>query len=304
MKLAGIRSQGVRGLPDLDIRFNGAERAPAKIVAITGGPGAGKTRLLDAIATAKECAAAYGPRPSSNGWQRNGLSTAQIDIDWWLTSAEQREVGLDGPLATSEVTLPRDGLASAKLDPGLAFLLGRYAHDAEVGKVDWFRSDRMIPSGGGLPSDIVFEQKTRRLARDNGKYAGLPGFIGRAIATGARHGREFSDLFARLCPRRQVVGNLPDGRPGFSGDDGIIGIGELADSEKMAFMFAAAMVTIGLHESVVLVDGPELFQAPGEGARMLAELSAHAPTTQWLVATNDREVVSMAEAVVSVGGER
>ena len=303
MKIASVRGVGLAGLPDLDLRFNGREQAPAKIVAITGGPGAGKSRLLDAMATGKEGAAAYGPRPSSSGWLRPGYSTAQIDIDWWLSADEQRDAGLDHPRVTSEVTLPREGLVSGKLDPGLAFLLGRYAHDANVGKVDWFRSDRQLSSsvGGG---DFLFEQRSRRLARDSAKYAGLPGFIGRSIAMGTAQGREFSELFSRLCPRRQIGGNMPDGRPAFLGNGENVGLGELPAGEQMAFLFAATMVALALHDSVVLVDTPELHQAPGEAARMLAVLSEHAPTTQWLVATHDREVIAMAESVVSVGGEK
>jgi energy-coupling factor transporter ATP-binding protein EcfA2 len=266
------------------------------VVAITGAPGCGKTSLLDMIAAGKEIVAPYGTAPAPSDVLRPGLDACKIVIEWGLNDDELAYAGLEGPSKT-EAIVRRSGLPDADGDPGLVAVLERYSHYAGYGKIDYFPDDRAISQHAVLVSDLVVDQQLHRLTRGAAKYAALSRFTRQAL-TGQDEGRlgeTLKELFHRLCPRKKLVGVGGLGTPVFHTESGgEMPVDKLAASEKMAFLFAATFVMVGLHESVVLIDTPELRLGPGEAARYVRELAAFAPTSQLVVATMDPAVLELA----------
>lgn len=65
MKIAKIETKSLLWFPDGTRSFSSATtNLPHPVVAITGGPGSGKTSLLEAILAAKETIAPHGRRSS------------------------------------------------------------------------------------------------------------------------------------------------------------------------------------------------------------------------------------------------
>lgn len=301
MRIGALRTRGVRGLVDADFTFASSAGGPASIVAITGPAGSGKTALLEAIIAGKEAIAAYGATRSANDVLATGATSAKIAIEWWLDEDERTYVGFDDEVSTSESFYRTGKLPTYEADPGLGALLDRYDHRPVNGKLDYFPADRALPTHGVLVGDAVLDQRLQRLTRGAGKYGGLTRMVRTILVEGGDRAEGLRDLFTRLCPHRTLVGLSALGTPEFQNRSGVVSaVDKLSSSESQAFLFAATVNAIGLHNSVALVDVPELFLAPNEAARRLDELRAFAPSTQWIVATNDAAVIGIADAVVTL----
>jgi len=294
MKLLSVETNGCRGVADRRYMLSSAG-APHPIVAVTGAEGSGKTSLLDAIAFGKEVVAPYGSPPAAAEIVRPGLDECKIVIEWWLDPDEAAYAANDG--ATTEAIVRRHGLPDTDADVGLASVLERYGHDPAIGKIDYFPDDRRIPAHGHGAFDLELDQKMRRLTRGPDKYAALSRFARDALRgeAGPERGAALQELFHQLSPRARLAGLSALGAPVFHGPGGSeTPLERLSTSARMAFLFAATFVMVGLHESVVLIDTPELGLGPDDAARLLRVLRAFAPSTQLVVATRDRGVLELA----------
>ncbi|UQA57167.1 hypothetical protein [Polyangium aurulentum] len=308
MKIASVAWKGFAGLADgsLDLARDGGG-VPADLVVVTGPPGAGKTRLLEAIIAGKERVAAYGPRPKLDDVLGKMGTAAKITIDWWLSEEERAFVGAPKPLQTTESIYARSGVAELAPDPAIGVLLERYDHDPRHGKVDYIPADRGLPTYTTSVSNPVYEQRTKRLTRGPDKYGALS-----KLATDTILGRgdparseALAGLFKQLCPHLRLgkvssTGDLEverEGRPPTP-------VSRLSMSEKQAFMLAASMVLVGLNHSILLFDTPELYLSGAEARRRLDVLRGFAPANQWIVATSSEEIVAMADhkSLVRLGG--
>lgn len=301
MRITSIEVAGVRGMPDRQLDLSKREEAePPRIVALAGTPGCGKTRLLEAIAAAKECAAPYGQLPSSAGWAPEG-GNAKVKTTWWLDEDERSFAGLVGTSATVETVFTDDKLPQTSGDPGLRAVLGRYEHRSTVGKVDYLDADRRIPPFASRAANLVLDQKQRRMTRDEGKYATLPQYVADLFRNEPERVNEVRELFSALSRGRRLLGLDERGRLQFDSRAGQpVGLRQLPRSDEMAFLLAASVAMVGLRRSVVLFDAPELHFPPGDAARLLAELVAFTPTTQWIVASHDPAITTMADMVVAL----
>lgn len=298
MRILSVETNGCRGVKDRRYDLASAGESRNMLLAITGDSGSGKTSLLDLIAAGKELVAPYGTAPASSDLVREGLDECKITLDWWLTEDEQSHAALDSR-ATSEVIVRRRGLPDVDADAGLVAVLERYSHYAGIGKMDYFPDDRGVPAHAVLLADPVLDQRMQRLARGPMKYGGIARMTREALTheDAGRLGATLSELFSRLCPTRRLKGVSPQGALLFETKSGSQQtLDKLSASEKMTFLFAAGFVLLGLHDSVVLIDTPELRLGPNEAARVLSELMGFAPTTQLIVATRDPAVLDLAGA--------
>lgn len=298
MRILSIETNGCRGVADRRYDLASSAEGSNSLMALTGPSGAGKTSLLDAIAAGKELVAPYGTSPASSDLIREDLDECKISMDWSLTEDERSFAALEGP-ASSEVIVRRRALVDVDADAGLIAVLERYSHYAGYGKMDYFPDDRAVPTHAVLLSDLVMDQRMQRLARGPGKYAGIARMTREVLLDedAGRLGTTLKELFSHLCPTRRLVGVGPQGAPVFESTVGSKQtLEKLPASEKMAFLFAAGFVLLGLHDSVVLIDTPELRMGPGDAARILSELMSFAPTTQLVVATRDPSVLELAGA--------
>jgi hypothetical protein len=297
MRIASVAWKGVAGLADgaLDLARDGG--IPADLVVVTGGPGSGKTRLLETIIAGKERVAAYGPRPRLDDLLGKDGTGAKISIEWWMSEEERAFVGVTTPVLPTEAIYERSNTADLAPDPAIGVLLERYDHEMHHGKVDYIPADRALPSYATAVGDPVYDQRRQRLSRGPDKYAGLMKLAEDMIVRRADAGRtgNLEALFTELCPHLQIAGassaaGLEIVREGSSP----LPLSRLSMSEKQAFAIAASMALVGVHNSVVLYDTPELYLSGAEARRQLDVLRAFAPTNQWIVATCAEEIVAMA----------
>jgi hypothetical protein len=274
MKVRRVTTDGVRGLADRarDL-IDPHTGAAASVVVVTGPSGSGKTSFLDAIAAAKEDVAPWGARPSWSRVVRHAAGSAKIKVEWELNEEERRRMGVDRAALESESIFSPTTPPGQGHDPRLEALLERYDHDPEHGKMEYFFAERTLAREAiGLSVLEPSIQKRVRLDRDVRKYGALHKYLlelhlGLHERSGAPPGRErFAQTFARLCPARRVLGLTRSGdrmELFFDGGaDGPLPVTRLPHAEQQAVLFAATFELLGLHRSVVLVDGPELHQSP------------------------------------------
>ncbi len=306
MRIIEIQTEGVGGVADRTFDLRGAGDAPAPVVLVTGPSGAGKSSLLRAIAAAKEAVAAYG----SLGWLRevirSGLPRAVVRIEWQLDEDEVRYGGFPGAVTTSESQILRDAPPKAEADPGLVGLLGRYAHDRRVGRVDLLPPLRLpIATLGGWAGDPVMEQRMMRLTSDGEKLAGVQRVVRKDFAGGSptEVGSRARELFARLCPGRELAGVTGDGELEVRLPGGArLRSRRLSTSEQQALALACHVAVTSPGRSVVLFDTPEASLPPGRAAEWIAILREEEASNQWIVATTDPELLRRHEGpVIEVG---
>ena len=189
MKLLRATFLGVRGLPDLTCDFSqGQSGLPRDWIVITGPSSSGKTRLLEALITAKEVIAPYGPPVAAEPWIRPGAHAAKIELSFVLDQEEMRRAGGSASIASAEAIF---GPTSCRyqVDDGVMAVLERYEHDPRFGKVDYFPANRQIPPPGPSHGLTAFEQRLYRTTREPRKYAFIPRLLlelGRDAAARAR----------------------------------------------------------------------------------------------------------------------
>jgi hypothetical protein len=289
MKLRRVTTDGVRGLADRAYDLTDPRSgAAASVVVVTGPSGSGKTSLLDAIAAGKEDVAPWGARPSWSKVVRHAASAAKIKLEWELNDEERGRMGIEPRAIESESIFSPSTPPGQGHDPRLVALLERYDHDPAHGKMEHFFAERTLAREAvGLSLLEPSIQKRVRLDRDLRKYGALHKYLqelhlGLHERGGAPPGRErFAATFARLCPKRRVLGLTRTGdrmELMFDGEaNGPLPIARLPHAEQQAVLFAATFELLGLSRSIVLVDGPELHQSPadvGALARAIADLGA------------------------------
>lgn len=300
MKIARVKTQGVRGVADRTFDFTDPSTgAPLDFVVVTGPGGSGKTSLLDAIAAAKEDVAPYGPRRSSAPYVRRGARAAKIVIDWWLSESERARFGVDRAEIASESILAPDVPPSDGHDPRLVALLSDYDHSPEIGKIEYFHEHRTIARGATGSSALApSDQRGLRLGKDLFKYAVLPRYVLELCLDGGVGQQAFAERFAALCRTKRLGGvrkTYAGREPYFVGEDGAeTDVASLSSSEQQALLFAATFLFIGLSGSVVLVDTPELHLASAAVVPFALALRGLGRDNQLVLATGASELVASA----------
>lgn len=292
MKLVSVRHGAHRGLPERELNL-AAGGQPHPLVAIAGPSGCGKTTLLDLIVLHKEHVAPYG-RPTSAlevlvGTQEQLL----VETTWLLNEKEIEETGSANEQLTAR-SIFRRGRSESHVDPALEYVLSRYRHEWGWGKVDYVPEGRVAPPKTGPSGDPVAWQKKQRLGRDGAKYAGLSRLYLTAIEEEQQAARE---LFSTLRPGLSFDVDIRGGL-GFETPHGKRTYGALSLSQRIAFDLALTFALVGLHESVVLIDTPELGVPAGDALGMLVALREFAPTTQLIATTNDPQILTSGAAVI------
>jgi hypothetical protein len=311
MKLLRVVTENVRNLPDGEYPF--ADRTsgePLPVVIVSGPMASGKTSLLEAIAMAKERAAAYGAPPDVRRFLRRGAAEGRVVLTLRLDESERRASDGD-PIAEIDVCLagPRPALA-----PKLAKLLSSYSH-APSGKMEYFPAQRRLDavrSNDAEPDEL--EEAHLRLRSDASKYRGVVPWLRARLRDDARElGARLSSggfvtasdapdsltplrrALEAMCPRLRLAGLGADGEPGFVRDDGSqASLAELSDAEKDALLLATTFQRIGLDHSIVLLDRLELHAHPEDQRRWLTALGALGRDNQLVVATSSDVLLSTA----------
>lgn len=313
MRLLRLQTTDIASLRDRTYELSHPQTGEAlDVVVVTGPPASGKTRLLETIIAAKEAVASYGGS-SLPARVAPGTTSAKIEAEWALSPAESRRTGETRRSIRSEVLLGAFALPSGDREPGLAAILGGYAHDPEVGKVEYFHAGRALPPGSaslaGLASSESSERRLR-FSKTLDKYRSIRQvLLEHAVAERLDERprdparppftERFARSFATLCETKKFAG-VDRGEEGFrvrfeapSGE--VVDLDDLSDSERQAVIFAATFVHLELHHSIVLVDVPELFLPPSAVVRFASAITALGQDNQIIFATGSPELVAAVE---------
>lgn len=259
MKIQRATFLGVRGVPDITLELTDPRTGqPHGLVVVSGPSASGKTRLIEALIAAKEAIGPYGPMAPGAPWIRSG-DAAKVLVSFVLDEAERDFAGSSSHVAEAEVIFVPDRAKSEASD-GLRAVLGRYSHEPNRGKVEYFPADRRIgtfPPFAGLGTG---EQRIARVTKDARKYGFILPFL-RAIEHDAARRERFSARLAALSPScRYVADESGAAIPRcFSSRGGPpVTAAQLSQGEADAVIFAATAAAIGLDCSLVFVDRPDL----------------------------------------------
>ena len=312
MKLQRIEIDGLRRFRKLQIALD--EGLP---LVITGGPGSGRTSVLEAVALVKEVIAPYGGPPSLGTWSPSlaaSPQTARIELGF-RTEASDRETAPDTDEQLTMSWSPADGMLVPCRDPQLRGLLGTFVRDAGAWKAEYFPSSRDFETDP--PPGPPLDDRTlglRRLSRDARKYAWLRRYLESQAATDAATIAEVARTqgialgatsrsglsgFARNVEQlsstlRWVGGQRIDGhlRLLFARPDGEhVELCDLTGGERMTVLFAGAFEALGLHRSLLLIDAPELGIHPAQQAAFFQGICALSPHAQIVAATTSPAIL-------------
>lgn len=308
MKLGRATFLGVRGVADATHEFiHPSTGLPHPVVLFTGPPASGKTRILEAIVAGKEGVAPYAAMVAPEPWQRRRGEPAKIVLLWWLSDAERRYAGVDDTWGTTEVILGSDGVR-VDADDGVLTILERFDHRSDQGKVEYFPVNRQLLPHGASHGLSSAEQRLQRASKDERKYSFVPRYLS-TLRQDRPKATAFANTLSYLAPTLQL--DVEGGRDAWhvvrsatvsagveTGD-----VTDLSASERDAVIFAATANLIGLSNSVVLVDRPELHAHPSTAAAFVAGLASLGHDNQLFLATTSAEILAAADptSIVHLG---
>jgi energy-coupling factor transporter ATP-binding protein EcfA2 len=319
MKLLQLTCQAIRGVPDGSYSFAAARNGvPLDCVVVTGGPGSGKTSLLEAIAAIKEATGSYGLPPDGRRMLRRGMTAGRIEATWLLSTAELSRAELEDarPRVSWEIG---DGAQVIEIAPRLRRLVGRYSVDPEIGKFELFSANRRISaevSSSRSPRSPA-EDAHLRLTSERDKYTDFRLHLRALALSEATRLTQLLDTQGialrtqqpdALAPFKEAIAALlPDlrlaaveledrmARIWFQRRDGArVELDELSESEQQAVLFAVTFRRLGLNHSVILIDTPELHLHPRCHAAFFAGLLELGRDNQIIAATTSAELCAAA----------
>ncbi|HTJ82395.1 MAG TPA: hypothetical protein VL400_11795, partial [Polyangiaceae bacterium] len=253
MKLLGVEAIDIAGVANGVYSFANRSGQAHDRVLIRGGPGTGKTRLLQLILAAREVLSSGIRDHQQNSFIRPENKTAKVILSWQLNAEEQAMIASPTPVVTTEVIFSNEE-DEDPVDERMCFLLERYGHDDATPKFEYFSARRRLDVGGGEIGLGEEEQFGMRADPSPRKFAWVPVFLDHLPDEPAKAAR-FSESLARFSPT--CAYDL--GRHVLTSRGRVLkSLAELSASEADAVMFSATAALVGLSGSIVLVDGPEL----------------------------------------------
>jgi hypothetical protein len=317
MKIAKLECEEFAGVPNGAYSFLAPNRAvPNNLTLIAGMRGSGKTRFLEAIVALKELVGAYRASPPESSLWEHGASRGKLGGTFLLSDEEKDLAELPSNELLVEFGMGELAGITTKISATVRKLFARYDHDEAHGKIEYFSASRLLPPFG--EPTTVAQEAFLRLGSQPTKYSGLvPSLIEMSLGDGARALKETTtrgmllglDAPDSLIPYRAALANLlPELRlrGAGAGDDekptllferangAVVPWYRLSDSQKQALLLAGTMVRIGLSQSIILLDEPELHTHVADQAKLIETLATIGNDNQWIVATGSSEIMKAA----------
>lgn len=288
MKLRGLTCSGIPGLADGTFDFSKPSGAPHDLVLVTGEEGTGKSRLLGLVAAARDVLAPSGEGINQDAWVRFGNIASKTILTFHLSEDELESIGGEQPAMSAEVIFRADDdyTAADNTDPNLIYLLEQYAHDDAVGYLEFFGENRRLDIGGGEPSLAASTQQEFRTTTSPRKFAWLPLFLA-SLSQDAAQAERFASTLARFG----TTCHFDLGSHALESRGRLIrSLHELSMSETDAVMMSATATLVGLSNSIILVDRPELYRSD-DAAAVLEGLRGLGTNNQLILATNAQSIL-------------
>ncbi len=294
MKVHTIETVEVLGVPDGVHSLAKSETEAHDRVLVRG---RGKSRFLELLVGVKEALAPAGEQLDHTPFVRWGNATSKAIVRWALDPREQNKIGAASPIVTTEIISGEENERLEESHAGFLFLLGAYAHDDATPKLEYFSERRRLDVGGGNVDLSPEKQITYRVDGSARKLAWLPNFIAalpRDPERSARFARGLS-LLSATC-RWEPETNALSSRGRRLG-----GLEELTASEGDAVGFAASAALVGLSNSMLLVDRPELHGL--DPVKAMLGLAGLGENNQLVLASDEPALVAHGScAVIDLGG--
>jgi hypothetical protein len=276
-------------VPDLTLDLTDPQTGGAReLFVVTGPAGSGKTRLLEAIVAAKEVIAPYGLFAPVEGWLAEDAAEAVVELDFALDADEQSFCESEGADVKARVVFAPEG-ADAEVSEGVRELLGRYEHDARVGKMDYLPANRALPPPGDAHGLSAMEQRLSRLGRDPDKYSFVPRLLVQAATdpsdTELRPRLESALASVSRELRFVVHPSDPLRCLSYAGSEPVAP-SELGTTAAHALLVAATAALVRYDRSIVLLDRPECAVEERSLGAFVRGLLALAPGVQLIVASS------------------
>lgn len=307
MKLLSLSVRNHCWLRDSNYDFV-TDSKPSDVIIISGGPGSGKTGLLELIASVKESIGSYGGVGFPNPLARDSDYPVEVTSVWFMTEKETQIYRSGRDIIESSVQFPKNVLLPN--DHALSDFLSTYTHE-EDGKMEYFPSNRSLGSSGIKYSDLESERRLR-ISKNPNKYSSVRYFLTKietdsALQSarmlrdeGIRNYRPMPDPVSKFNSILKGFTNqiafhgLSSGKHQnilFENSHGrILELDELSESQKQAVLFAATASHIGLNNSIVLIDEPELHLHHSMHTEMLKSLHYMGNDNQLFVATGSESI--------------
>lgn len=294
MKVHTVETVEVLGVPDGVHSLAKSETEAHDCVLVRG---RGKSRFLELLVGVKEALAPAGEQLDHTPFVRWGNATSKAIVRWALDAREQKKIGAASPIVTTEIIFGEDNERIEETHAGFVFLLGAYAHDDVTPKLEYFSERRRLDVGGGNVDLSPEAQITYRVDGSPRKLAWLPNFIAALPLDpqrSARFARGLEQLSAscRWDPAKNALHSR--GRR-------LAALEELTASEGDAVGFAASAALVGLSNSMLLVDRPELFGL--DPVKAMLGLASLGQSNQLVLASDASALASHGSCrVIDLGG--
>lgn len=288
MRIRAIEFDGVRGLPDESHDFPEAEGLD--IIAVTGGPGAGKTTFLDAVAAAKERVIPYGLPDAQWQWLLPlDQPSCRIRLTFGLSEAERSRLRVEAEEMEIEAILGERGHRTPKPSRALVDLLGTWSSLPSTGRIAYLHAERTLPppAVSAIPPDAPV-----RLANDAIRYARLSSIVaeGRqpALRRASRRLEEatgYAITGAAPYRGRDEIRVAKEGRPPMFASC-------LSATERQHLLFALAFSDPGFEDSVILIDTPEIAFGDQGALDLVRRLATWGTSNQIILATTSQAILA------------
>ncbi len=291
MKISRLSFRGVAALPDLECDFVSATTGrPHDLIVLSGPPASGKTRLCELMLAVLETVGPYQGMVRASDWYADETRGARVEMEFWLE--ENAGVSLPSYQTPRAVVDFTSTGARFEIDRALGRHLSRYDHDPAHGKREYFAEGRQRAWGAREDGIAPLEQALMRASKDPQKYSCIPRFL-RELRTDEARRRVFADALAVLSPtvRFSPAARSGDATACFSNrESSRVAFGSLSSSEADAVIIAATAAMIGLNQSLVFLDRPELYVPSDRLVPWVHSLSRVGYGNQWFVVSNDEEL--------------
>lgn len=320
MKIARLELQAFAGAPDGLYELSREGRV-APLTAVAGGPRAGKTSLLVAIAAAKEAVAPTGP-PRLSHPLRLGAPRGHVEATWELDVDEAEAARLSDTIAVTRWEITPDG-GKCDAPAGLRKLFGMFDTNDSIAKVELVPEELTTGATTKVPDPPALKSQRTALRAD--KYGWAPAaltqaLLGEAIAVRGKlreqgmvvegevpdDSERFKKALLAVAPHLRLgkladYGNGPE--PTFTTETRPEGLpwSSLAATDRAALALAIGCVHLGLGRSVLLWDSPDRSFGPRSAAAMAA-LRHVVPEAQLVVALDAETPPPDGAHVLRLGG--